>query len=116
MLSEFDDVLVDKLPNELPQLWEINHHISYKPTKLWIAHKYWLPEAHKAALEKDVTPKIQSGILRYTLEVPLAASHMVPKHEPKELRHVQELQKQKEDTESMAWPLLDQEELVHNMA
>src|SRR5436305_13350109 len=54
LLSEFDDILVDQLPNELPPLREINHRIPYKPTKPWIAHKYRLPEAHKQALERDV--------------------------------------------------------------
>jgi hypothetical protein len=53
LLSEFDDVLVDKLPNELPPLREINHRIPYKPTKPWIAHKFRLSEGHKAQLEKD---------------------------------------------------------------
>ena len=81
LLSEFDDILVDQLLNELPPLREINHRIPYKPKKPWIAHKYRLPEAHKAALEKDVNAKLQSGILRYTAEIPLAASHMVPKHD-----------------------------------
>jgi hypothetical protein len=90
LLSEFDDILVDELPNELPPLRDINHRIPYKPTKPWIAHKYRLPEAHKRALEEDVKAKLKSGILRYTSEIPLAASHMVPKKENK-LRHVQDL-------------------------
>jgi len=116
LLSEFDDILVNELPNELPPLREINHRIPYKPTKPWIAHKYRLPEAHKAQLEKNVNPKLKSGIYRYTSEVPLAASHMVPKADPAELRHVQDLRKRNEDTESMAWPLPDQEELLHKIA
>lgn len=116
LLKEFDDVLVDQLPNELPPLREINHHIPYKPTKPWIAHKYRLPEAHKQALEEDVKAKLESGILRYTSDVPLAASHMVPKHEPGKFRHVQDLRKRNEDTESMSWPMPDQEELVHKVA
>ncbi|TMC16719.1 MAG: hypothetical protein E6J34_19695 [Chloroflexi bacterium] len=116
LLSEFDDILVDQLPNELPPLREINHRIPYKPTKPWIAHKYRLPEAHKQALERDVKAKLQSGILRYTSEIPLAASHMVPKHEANQFRHVQDLRKRNEDTEPMAWPLPDQEELVHKIA
>jgi hypothetical protein len=95
LLSEFDDVLVDQLPNELPPLRDVNHRIPYKPTKPWIAHKYRLAEAHKQALERDVNAKLQSGILRYTSEVPLAASHMVPKQEPGQLRHVQDLRKTK---------------------
>ena len=106
---------MDKLPNELPPPHEINHRIPYKPTKPWIAHKYRLPEAHKRALEEDVKAKLKSGILRYTSEIPLAASHMVPKKENK-LRHVQDLRKRNLDTESMAWPLSDQEELVHKIA
>jgi hypothetical protein len=40
---------------------------------------------------------------------------MVPKKENK-LRHVQDLRKRNLDTESMAWPLPDQEELVHKIA
>ena len=102
LLKEFDDVLVDKLPNELPPLREINHHILYKLTKPWVAHKYRLSEMHKKALEKDVMPKLESGILRYTSEIPLAASHVVPKHELGEFRHVQDLRKRNEDTKSMA--------------
>ena len=97
LLSEFDSILFSELPNELPPLREINHRIPYKPKKPWIAHKYRLPEAHKAALEKDVKAKLQSGILRYTSEVPLAASHMVPKNDTS-LRHVQDLRKRNEDT------------------
>lgn len=60
-------------PNELPPLQDINHYIPDKPMKLWIAHKQ--------ALEEDVKAKLQSGILRFTSEIPLAASHMVPKHD-----------------------------------
>lgn len=115
LLKEFNDILVDQLPNELPPLRDINHHIPYKPTKPWIAHKFRLPEAQKQALEKDMEPKLRSGIYRYTSEIPLAASHMVPKHDSK-LRHVQDLRKRNEDTERMAWPMPDQEELVHNIA
>ena len=63
LLEEFDDILVDKLPNELPPLRQINHRIPYKPTKPWVAHKYRLSEMHKKALEKDVMPKLESGIL-----------------------------------------------------
>ena len=107
---------MDALPNKLPPLREINHRIPYKPTKPWIAHKYRLPEAHKKALEQDVAAKLESGILAFTTEVPLAASHMVPKQQPGELRHVQDLRKQNENTESMAWPLPDQEEVVHKIA
>ena len=91
LLKEFDDVLVDELANELPPLHEVNHRIPYKPAKPWIAHKYRLPEAHKQALEADVKAKLESGILRYTSDIPLAASHMVPKHEPGKFRHVQDL-------------------------
>jgi hypothetical protein len=97
LLEEFDDILVDALPNELPPLREINHRIPYKPTKPWIAHKYRLSDFHQKGLEKDIIPKLRSGILRYTSEIPLAASHMVPKQSG-ELRHVQDLQKRNEDT------------------
>ena len=31
LLKEFDDMLVDELPNKLPPLREINHHIPFKP-------------------------------------------------------------------------------------
>jgi hypothetical protein len=41
---------------------------------------------------------------------------MVPKSELGKYRHVQDLQKRNEDTESMAWPMPDQEELVHSVA
>ena len=116
LLSEFEDILVDELPNELPPLREVNHRIPYKPKKPWIAHKYRLSEAHKKALEQEVTVKLQSGILRYTSDVPLAASHMARKHEPSKFQHVQDLHKRNEDMESMAWPLPDQEELLHNVA
>ena len=81
LLSEFNNILVDRLPNKLPPLREINHYIPYKPTKPWIAHKYRLPEAHKKALEQDIDTKLWSGIIHYTSEIPLAASHMMPKHE-----------------------------------
>ena len=114
--KEFDDVLVDELPNELPPLREINHRIPYKPTKPWIAHKYRLPEAHKQALEEIVKPKLKSGILRFTSDVPLAPSHIVPKSEAGKFREVQDLRKRNEDTESMSWPMPDQEELVHRVA
>lgn len=115
LLLEFKDILMDELPNELPPLRDINHQIPYKPTKPWIAHKYRLPEAHKAALEKDVNAKLWSGILQYTSEVPLAASYMVPKAN-RALCHVQDLRKRNKDMESMAWPLPDQEELLHKVA
>src|SRR5437667_9596106 len=71
---------------------------------------------NKEALEKDVIPKLESGILRYTSEIPLAASHVVPKHEHGEFRHVQDLRKRNEHTESMAWPLPDQDDLLHKIA
>src|SRR5437762_13838314 len=71
---------------------------------------------HMKALEKDVMPKLESGILRYTSEIPLAASHVVPKHELGEFRHVQDLRKRNEDTKSMAWPFPDQDELIHKIA
>ena len=41
---------------------------------------------------------------------------MVPKSEPDTYRHVQDLRKRNADIESMAWPMPDQEELVHNAA
>jgi hypothetical protein len=115
LLSEFDDILLDELPNELPPLRDINHRIPYKLKTPWVAHKFRLPEAHKLTLEKDVEAKLRSGILRYSSEIPLAASHMVPK-KGGQLRHVQDLRKRNLDTESMAWPLPDQEELVHKIA
>ena len=116
LLKEFNDILVDELPNKLPPLREINHRIPFKPKTPWVAHKYRLPEAQKKALEKDTNAKLQSGILCHTSEIPLAASHMVPKKEPGTHRHVQDLRKRNVDTESMAWPMPDQEELVHNIA
>ena len=76
LLKECTDVLVDNLPNELPLLHEINHHIPYKPTKPWVVYKYQLLEMHMKALEKDFILKLESGILRYTLEIPLTASHV----------------------------------------
>jgi len=115
LLKEFDDMLVDNLRNELPPLREINHRIPYKPMKPWVAYKYRLSEMHKKALEKDIIPKLESGILWYTSEIPLAAWHVVPKHELGEFQHVQGLRKRKEDTESMAWPLPDQDELIHKI-
>ena len=116
LLKEFDDMLVDELPNELPPLRDINHRIPFKPKTPWVAHKYRLPEAQKQALEKDVNAKLQSGILRYTSEIPLAAFMMVPKKEPNTYRHVQDLRKRNADTETMAWLMPDQEELVHSIA
>jgi RNase H-like domain found in reverse transcriptase/Integrase zinc binding domain/Chromo (CHRromatin Organisation MOdifier) domain len=116
LLDEFADVLVDELPNELPPLREVNHEIWYKGTKPYVAHKYRLSEDRKKALEEDIRKKLDSGVLEYSSDVPLAASHMVPKSEPGKYRHVQDLRKRNEDTESMAWPMPDQEELVHNVA
>jgi hypothetical protein len=80
LLSEFDNILVDKLSNKLSLLYEINHRISYKPMKLWIAHKYQLPETYKQFIEHDVHTKLRSKIYRYTSEVPLATSFVIPKH------------------------------------
>ena len=93
-----------------------NHRIPYKPKTPWIAKKYRLPEAQKQALEDDVKAKLQSGILRYTSDIPLAASHMVAKSTPGTWRHVQDLRKRNADTESMSWPMPNQEELVHSVA
>jgi hypothetical protein len=115
LINEFHDVLVDELPNELPPLREINHHIPYHPKTPWVAHKYRLPEAQRAALERDVNAKLASGIMRYTSDIPLAPSHMVPKKDG-QYRHVQGLRKRNLDTDTMAWPLPDQEELVHSIA
>lgn len=116
LLEEFEDLLVNELPNKLPPLREVNHTIPYKGTKPFVARKYRLSEDRKKALEEDVRRKLESGILEYSSDVPLAASHMVPKSEPGKFRHVQDLRKRNEDTESMSWPLPDQEELVHNVA
>lgn len=103
-------------PERTAPLREINYHIPYEPTKPWIAHQYRLPEIHKQTLKQDIEAKLWSGICRYISEIPLAASHMVPKHEPGRFRHVQDLRKRNEDTERMAWPISDQEELVHSIA
>jgi hypothetical protein len=97
LVNEFDDVLVDELPNELPSLREINHHIPYHPKTPWVAHKYRLPEAQRAALEKDMNAKLASDIMRYTLDIPLAPSHMVPKKDG-QYCHVQDLRKRNLDT------------------
>lgn len=116
LLEEFKDILVDELPNKLPPLREVNHRIPFRPKTPWSANKYRLPEAHKKALEEDVNAKLQSGILCHTSEIPLAASHMVPKREPEKYRHVHDLRKRNADTESRTWPMPDQEELTHNVA
>jgi hypothetical protein len=116
LLEEFADVLVDKLPNELPPLREVNHRVPYNPSTPYVAHKYRLPEDRKEALEKDIEAKQESGILAYPSNVPLAASYMVPKHEPGKYRHVQDLRKGNENTESRAWPMPDHEELTNNVA
>jgi hypothetical protein len=55
LLDEFDGILVDKVPNELPPLREINHWIPFKPSKPWVAHKFRLSEVHKAALDDERT-------------------------------------------------------------
>ena len=102
-------------PNLQFPLREINHHIPYHRKAPWVAHKYRLPEAQRAALEKGVNAKLASGIMRYTSDIPLAPSHMVPKKDG-QYRHVQDLRKRNLDTDIMLWPLPDQEELVYAVA
>ena len=113
--EEFKDILVDQLPNKLPPLREINHSIPFHPKTVWAAHKYRLPEAHKSALEGNVDGKLKAGIIRYSSDIPLAASHMVPKKDGA-FRYVQDLRKRNADTDTLAWPMPDQEELVHKIA
>jgi hypothetical protein len=90
--------------------------IPFHPKIPWTTHKYRLPEAHKTALEENVKERLEAGIMVYSSEIPLAASHMIPKKEEGKFRHVQDLRKRNADTDTLAWPMPDQEELVHNIA
>ena len=117
--ESFDDVLVDELPNELNKYHrcaELITEFRINPANPALRSRCRLPEAHKKALEEDVKAKLESGILRYTSDVLLAASHMVPNHEPDKFRYVQDSGKRNEDTESMSGPMPDQKEVVHKVA
>jgi hypothetical protein len=58
-----------------------HYSIRTDQTISWSAQKYPLPNTQKLMLEQDVKAKLKFGILKYTSEIPLAASHMVPKRE-----------------------------------
>jgi transposase InsO family protein len=114
--KEYDDVFLDQLPPQLPPLRVVNHHISVKIDKPWVAPHYRLPESHKQALDKDIDIKVNAGIVIPTTNVPLATSHMVPKKDPGTYRHVQDLRRRNKDTETMVWPLPPTEEVVDKVA
>jgi RNase H-like domain found in reverse transcriptase/Integrase zinc binding domain/Retrotransposon gag protein/Retroviral aspartyl protease/Reverse transcriptase (RNA-dependent DNA polymerase)/Chromo (CHRromatin Organisation MOdifier) domain/Zinc knuckle len=116
LMEEFTDVLVDELPPELPPLRDVNHRIPFKPSKPWAASKYRLAESQKKALEEDVAAKVKIGILVPSDDLPLAPSMMVPKKEKGTYRHVQDLRRRNADTETIVWPLPDQEEVVNAIA
>jgi hypothetical protein len=87
-------------------------YIPFHPKKPRVAHEYRIQaEAQRAALEKEVNAKLASGIMQCTSDIPLAPSYVVPKKDGK-ARHAQDI----ELTDIMAWPLSNQEELVHAIA
>ena len=112
----YADVFVDKLPAQLPPLRVINHRIPVKIEKPWMAPLYRLPEHHKKALEADIDLKLRAGIVVPMTELPLATSHMVPKKDPGDYRHVQDLHRRNKDTETLVWPLPPTEDIVDNVA
>ena len=66
---------------------------------------------HKKALEKDVILKLKSDVLVSLRD----SSRCLPKYKLHEFRHVQDLRKQNKDIESIAWPLLNQDELIYKI-
>ena len=116
ILDLYADVFVDKLPAMLPPLRAINHRIPVKIEKPWMAPLYRLPEHHKRALEADIELKLRAGIIVPTTELPLATSHMVPKKDPGEFRHVQDLRRRNKDTETLVWPLPPTDDIVDKVA
>jgi hypothetical protein len=116
LLQDYDDIFLDRLPHKLPPFRAINHRIPVKIEKLWAAPHYRFPEKHKEALEKDLDLKLAAGIIVPTTDMPLATSHMVPKKDPGEMRHVQDLRPRNKDTETMVWPLPPTEEIIIKVA
>ena len=114
--EHYTDVFVDKLPAQLPPLRVVNHRIPVKVDKPWMAPLYRLPEHHKKALEADIELKLRAGIIVPTTELPLATSHMVPKKDPGEFRHVQDLRRRNKDTETLVWPLPPTDDIVDKVA
>jgi hypothetical protein len=112
----YADVFVDKLPAQLPPLRCVNHRIPVKIEKPWMAPLYRLPEHHRKDLEADIDLKLRAGIVVPTTELPLATSHMVPKKDPGERRHVQDLRRRNKDTETLVWPLPQTDDITDKVA
>jgi Reverse transcriptase (RNA-dependent DNA polymerase)/Retroviral aspartyl protease/Zinc knuckle len=115
-LQEYGVSLPLELPAQLPPLRVVNHQIPVKIEKPWMAPLYRLPEHHKKALEADIELKLRAGIIVPTTEIPLATSHMVPKKDPGEFRHVQDLRRRNKDTETLVWPLPLTDDIVDKVA
>jgi hypothetical protein len=81
-----------------------------------MAPLYRLPEHHKKALEAGIESELHAGIIVPTTERSLATSHMVPKKDPREFRHVQDLRRRNKDTETLAWPLPPADDIADKVA
>ena len=114
--EQYADIFVDKLPARLPPLRVVNHRIPVKVDKPWMAPLYRLPEHQKKQLDADIDLKLRAGIVVPTTELPLATSHMVPKKDPNERRHVQDLRRRNKDTETLVWPLPVTDDIIDDVA
>jgi hypothetical protein len=98
-LDEYSDVFPDQIPEELPPMREVNHHIRLRdPSNLKNQPTYSIPDAYKSPLCDWINQQQRRGVI-YRAEAPGAAPMFVqPKADGKRIRPLVDLKLRNENT------------------
>ena len=84
MLSEFGDIIVDNLPNELPPIRKISHHMDFilrvsLPDKV----AYKMTPQENEEIRKQVQELLNKGLIRESLSPCVVPAVLTPKKDGK---------------------------------
>ena len=84
MLSEFGDIIVDDLPNELPPIWKISHHMDFIPgVILPNKYAYRMTPQENEEIRKQVQGLLDKGLIRESLIPCAVPTVLTPKKDGK---------------------------------
>ena len=84
MLSEFRDIIVDELPNELPPIRKISHHMDFNPgVNLPNKVTYRMTPQENEEIRKQVQELLDKGLIRESLRPCVVPTILAPKKDGK---------------------------------
>ena len=84
MMSEFGDIIVDDLANELPLVRNISHHINFIP-RMSLLHKvsYKMTPHENEEIRKEIKELLDKGLIRESLTSGVVPIVLTPKKDGK---------------------------------